>query len=954
MDNHSISTEPVVPALLERDAQMQRLDRLLSDAVGGQGQVAVISGVAGIGKTSLMSHVIAQAHGQGWRVLQARATTLEQSFPFGLVRQCIGVLKQQTPRSVWTAWSRGAARFGEAVIDEVSIASEQSTSPDSGERALYGLYWLTANIAGETPLLIALDDVQWADESSLRWLSYLSLRLEGISCALVCTLRTGEPSAHEDLLKVLVAHCGVECLELGPLGSKTSARLVRQTLPAASDSFCSACDTATAGNPFLLSTLTQFVYTEGTQPTDDNAALVTTFGLAAVAAALDRRLQRLEEGARALCCAVAVLSERCRLGSAAELAGLSVERAGRLADTLRRAAIFETSTQLSFVHPLVSAAFADTLQPAERSRWHRRAARILAHEGEAADRVAVHLLRVEPTGDFWICDILREAAAAAGRRGAPDAAARFLRRCMQEPAPPELRPAVALELGLATISTREPDAGALLEGAVESFVDPVDRATAALKAGRALGMAAQHANAVSVLTTGLSVIPDRATALRDRLAGEIYPNAWAIGDRQRVETLICEGPEVPDSDSLIAVAHLFEHTIAGGACTDVAERVQRGLIGPLPREPGTVLHSLIVMALIWSDNLQAARELCDAILEQAHQQGALSIVAHVGCFRGLTALRQGNLLDAESDARASGEFNVSTHSTGGTPWPLAFLVEALLERGEYQAADAALRDASLDDELDELAGCALLMQARGRLRLATGDLQPALVDLQEAGVRMDRYGMHSPLAATWRQDLIAVLMQLGRVLEASALADELLACAQCTANPRAHAIALRARALTRAEHASAICDLEQAASLVGRTAPLERGWSLLDLGCRMRLNGESTAAREPLRQAMDLGAQRHANRLTDAARSELVATGARPRRSALSGPDALTASEHRVAELAKAGLSNKQIAQRLFITARTVETHLRHVYQKLGVTARGELAKTAPPKTEDDVLGTEG
>jgi DNA-binding CsgD family transcriptional regulator len=145
---------------------------------------------------------------------------------------------------------------------------------------------------------------------------------------------------------------------------------------------------------------------------------------------------------------------------------------------------------------------------------------------------------------------------------------------------------------------------------------------------------------------------------------------------------------------------------------------------------------------------------------------------------------------------------------------------------------------------------------------------------------------------------------------------------------------------------------EAVETLHGSPAPLEHAEALAALGASLRRSGERKAAREPLREAVELAQRCGAGALADRAREELVATGARPRRAYLSGPDSLTASERRIARMAITGMTNRDIAQALFVTVRTVETHLSHVYRKLDLHSRAELG--AALGQEDGSVGDEG
>ena len=191
--------------------------------------------------------------------------------------------------------------------------------------------------------------------------------------------------------------------------------------------------------------------------------------------------------------------------------------------------------------------------------------------------------------------------------------------------------------------------------------------------------------------------------------------------------------------------------------------------------------------------------------------------------------------------------------------------------------------------------------------------------------------------ARWRTAAAAAHTALGHQAEAQSLAGEQLALARKAGTAATLGAALRCYAATAARP-EAGPSLAEAVSLLEATpARYELALALTDLGRHLRLIGHPGQARTPLRRALDLAQRSGAAPLADQARRELLAVGARPRRTALTGLDALTSAERRVAGLAADGLSNRQIAEHLFITQATVETHLRHAFRKLGITSRAEL-----------------
>ena len=262
------------------------------------------------------------------------------------------------------------------------------------------------------------------------------------------------------------------------------------------------------------------------------------------------------------------------------------------------------------------------------------------------------------------------------------------------------------------------------------------------------------------------------------------------------------------------------------------------------------------------------------------------------------------------------------------------MLEVLRERGDLDDAERRWLDAGLADELPPSLSGTALTEARGRLRAAAGRLGEALDDLRGAGRRWEDVGVRNPSMTAWRSGAALVLLQTGDRKSAAQLAGDELEIARTVGRPRALGIAMRATALARRDERL----LVEAVDVLRGEAPLELAKTLCELGAMRRRAGRRTEAREPLLQALELATRCGARPVSRRARSELAASGARPRRDAITGRDALTPGELRVAGMAASGNSNRNIAQALFLTLRTVETHLTSTYRKLGITSRTQLA----------------
>jgi DNA-binding CsgD family transcriptional regulator len=348
---------------------------------------------------------------------------------------------------------------------------------------------------------------------------------------------------------------------------------------------------------------------------------------------------------------------------------------------------------------------------------------------------------------------------------------------------------------------------------------------------------------------------------------------------------------------------------------------------------------MVTMALIMCGAPDAAQVRCDALIDVARPRGWRIALAHGSFLRAIARLQSGRVREAESDAREAFTFKLGHSPAAALVWSLFPLVEALVELDDPDEADAALTVADRAGPVSngEL-GRPLLLQARAHLRLAQHRPEDAHADLVEAGSEWAALGISHPGLATWRVDDSEVSAVLGDADGARRLAKEHLALAEIVGCPAPLGAGLRALART-AGPGDAVPLLRRAVDhLDGTPAVLERVRCLVDLGAALRRANHRSEAREPLRCALDLAQQGGMRRLARRARDELRACGARPRREALSGADALTAAEHRVVLLAVQGRSNPEIAQELYVTRRTVETHLTHAFQKLGVTTRAALA----------------
>jgi DNA-binding CsgD family transcriptional regulator len=928
--------------MLQRDAELAELGRRLEDIRDGSGRVVVVEGPAGIGKSSLLAAAARAGDAAGVRVLRAWGGPLEHEAGWGIARQLFAPVYGGPD---WDGLAVGAAALARRALDPDHV--ESALAGDAVHAAAHGLTWLAVGLAERAPTLLVVDDLHWADAPSLRWLVRLSYQLGELRLGVLCAVRTGEPPAEPVLLAELLAAAPDPPVVPRALGPAAAESLVAERLPAAGQGFAHACHAATAGNPFLLRALLDHLVTQGLEPTDDVGARLSAFGPAQVGRSVELQLSRLPAGATALAQAFAVLGRDTPLRLAGELAGLDAVAVPRVADHLRDAGLLTGEDgRHALVHPLVASALYGGLRPGERALRHARAADLLGRDGADTETVALHLLRTEPGREAATVAVLRTAAARASVRGAPESAAVFLRRALAEPPPDATTEAeVRGELGLALAVHVQPGAVAFLEDAVDLAATPEQRSRIALDGARTVGLVGLLEDGVRLCRRGLERPDGIEPAVLTRLEAELVCSAWlqpaGVADaRRRLRRLGSPPPGVWRIHA--AFEAVFDARPAAEPRRLLAEALDDGAAAD--DGAASLLDTVALLALVACDDLDAATRRCGALIDVARPRGWLAALAHASFLRAMAHLRAGRIHDAEADARLAFDFKVGHSPPFAVQWGLLPLVDALTELDELDDAEAALEAAArVGDPPPDVLTLPMLLERRARLRIAQNRPADAHADLVAAADLWRPLQMCHPGFAAWRVDDVEALVALGDVPAARKLAEEQLELADRVGLPGPRGAALRALARTSKPGVAADLLEDAVGLLAGSPVRSEHARALVELGAVLRRANRRAEAREPLRRGLDLADRCGMRRLARRALEELHATGARPRRSARSGLEALTPAEHRVAALAADGLSNREIAQQLYVTRRTVETHLTHVFQKLGLATRADL----PPAFAD-------
>lgn len=969
--------------LYDRERELASIRAVFEGARGGTGGALLFEGAPGFGKSALLRAARRLAGGLG--VLHAAGEELERGFAFGVARELFARPLQTLDRRARKRALSGPAAHACAALgitpgapagaDRTTAgrgarsAGEPAARPtapvegDGGASMLHGLYRLVINLAVQLPLAVVVDDLHWVDHSSLHLLAYLIRRLEGLPVAIVMATRPPGSKRDEGPLQRLVAERSVRPQALAPLGREAVGSYLEERLGSVvAPSFAAAARSVSGGVPYLLEHLAPEIEQRGLVADPAGAERLLELSPRSLSRVINGRLAELPLRASALAHAAAILGSRARIGNCSSLAGLSASESLPAIDALVALDVAHLDGErIACAHPMVRRALLADLAPGEAARMHLAAARLLDREDAERAVVAAHLLAAPvPQSSArtraWALDVLEGAAQRSLSQGAPADAARLLRRALIEAPEAPRRARILCTLGAAEIRAGEADAIRHLRVAVRSLADPAERAGAFLELGLALTARGDPSGAVAVLDSALAGLdgePAGDRRLQLRLEAELLAAARIAGAahmeiHERLERLGMPDGKGREQRLLLGVI-AFEALIAGAmklgggtlcSAEAVAMLARRALGGDAAIEHSA--HSpplnLAAYAAAAADDLKTALCFARQTLQRAEKSGSVLGFAIASCWRSQFALRAGDLRLAEADARACLAAEDAHHWRLGRPAAAANLIEALLEAGRVAEAEQ-IATTFLPAELagGGLIGLGLRV-AIGRVHLACGRHREAVAVLQACGAEFEGIGARNPALSPWRSACALALAAAGEHEQARMLIAEEIELAGAFGAARALGGALIAGAKLTDCPGERRERLEQAEALLsdGR-APLQRAHALLELGSLHRREGRRRSGVELLQKALDLAERLGAGALGERARAELLSAGLRPRRALLSGPESLTGAERRVADAAAAGMTNRAIAKHLYLSVKTVETHLRHAYQKLDIDSRKEL-----------------
>ena len=735
--------------LLERDDELALIDESIDAATEGRGSVTLVRGPAGIGKSELLSAAVSRAAGNGFETLAARGGEFERSFGFGIARQLFASLLDDADERA--ALLQGAAGLAApALLVEVAEATDERPAVTMGDPAAsihHGLHWLVANLAERAPLLIAVDDLQWADPESARWLLYLARRIADLPVAVLLALRDGEPGLDPEIVTALEGESGPRTLRPQPLSGPATAELLRAELdPGAEEEFCAAAHRAAGGNPLYLRELIAAARDAELAAVAESASRIEDLRPEGISRSVLARLSRLDEEATQTAKAVAILGDGASLRRAAALAELGPDDVASAAHALVQSGILVPGESLRFAHPLIRSAVYGDIPAGRRAVAHSEAARLLIADGATEEEVAGQLLYAEPGNVTGALEALRAAAASAISRAASKAAVGYLRRAFAEPGAPALRRTLLSELLVAATTGADIAAfeGICDDPVAELGDDPeILRSTAAgdalvawlfytgriaelddqIKRGIAATVAAgDHVLALQRETLALSVVdvePEEAIRRLELHAPRLRPNS----QEERI-WLAMKG---------------WWRQLQGGSASECVDLVRRGIDqGQLLDFPrlGPVFGQA-VLVLIRADELDEAEPWVEAMIDDAKRRGPPYAMSSFG-LRSTLAYRRGDLAAAELDGRTTVGICREHGISLGLAINLRFLIDALIDRGKVEEAEAELAASGFEGPLPDFWWFIPLRFGRARLWIAAGRVEKAIAELRDSlGTRQE-------------------------------------------------------------------------------------------------------------------------------------------------------------------------------------------------------------------------
>ncbi|HKS47163.1 MAG TPA: AAA family ATPase [Amycolatopsis sp.] len=937
--------------LLERDSELEIVAEALRSARQGHGSLLVVTGPLGNGKSELLRAMPRMGEQEGSRVLSAGASSLEQDYAFGVLRQLLEPALFGAGEEVRSRWLSGAAGLAEMIFADDSFGATGERPVAVQQAVLLGLQALAERMSAEQPLLILVDDLQWADEPTVQWLAHLANRLNRLRVLTVVTVREGDRAASWPAVRT-VTRLAARVLRPRPFSlAGTRAFVADHCGEPGDEEFVLACHETTEGSPVFLKSILLNLSIVGVPPRAEHADKARSLRPAQLRQRLIDCLASQPEPVRNFAKAIAILGDQTGLEIIGRLAGLDSVGCAEAMRIMDQMGLLASARQPRFIHLVVQDAVEESMTVEEREQLHIRAVRLLHGSGYTAEQVAAQLLAVASPQGQWATEVLRAAASTAVRRGAPETASRYLRRALLDTSP-EGDDRAQLLVDLATVE-REFDVRASvrhLSHALPLLTSARDRACALVRL--APGLLSDAPPVVRALIrhvfdelgeeAELSCVErELKLSIEARMRHLEYTDPAALADAiRRLNGLGEEPPVATPAERELLTMLLCAATLTARKPASLVARLAERILEREPALPSHVYTTLpmLVTTLVATESTERLTPWLEMSFDQARRHGAVIEQALIRTEQAVVALQTGRIADAKRAATDAIEL-------GALDWNASNSTTAIV----MAAVASATADVRLARDVLDSCGTgttnaclsALLHLLRGSLATVEGDLLAALEHHEECGRQLARSGWHNPVLYPWRAWTADLHRRLGDLDRAREIAEEDCLWAVDWGAPSALGRAKRILGEIIGGEQGVALLRESVDVLEGSVNQRELARSLLRLGRWLLKQGVPEAAGH-LRRSRQLALECGDQRLAELAKASVVETekGRSPR-------SALTKTELRVARLAAEGHPNHAIAQFLGVSRRAVEKHLTSSYRKLGVQGRAELPAVLPVADTD-------
>ncbi len=928
------------PLLFERSQFLQEFESIFSRTVPSHSGCLSIEGGWGTGKTTLLNEACLIADRSSCLVLRARGGDLEQRASFGALLRIIEVV----------ASLRNADPEVSERVEALCTLINQSGERNFGQlgAAFYSLLMAVRRLG---PILLAFDDADLVDDDTLMTLQYVFHRVDDQQIWLLLTSPPRLPGVGPRVLDHLLVNRHVRHFVLKPLSPESVRQILAGHLDQVPDpAFVTAVYDATSGRPEFIVELAKACANEGITPIAKMAGDLDRLPVPRISQRVLVRLERLQVAVTELLECCAIHGNSTDLGLACYLGNIDPVAAELAADVSARAELLQGDRPLVFIAPVVRWALLQNISPARRSQLHTRCAQYLSEVDADESLIVEHLLASEPSGNLELAGRLTRAGRTLIARSDFRLASQCLRRSLNE-SPVSMQEA-SIWLDLARCETQLG-----LRSSVSSFqraldlgaAHDTDLTEAAIKLLRALRswpeLRIDAIASVQALTTQPNGV-DPALQLELEMGLTLLANLPSQRNDgvKKIQKLLKQ-TDAATSVAKVAGAFLKIHDfeadpkMSAKAITQMLSTVvdpEQMAFGHLSSE---MMQPLACRILLGADEFAMVDRILDIGRKRAVELADLPGEDDVLRLIVLSKLWQGSLGESEEALLRQHELGADFGAR-----PVVGLIDLLIAQGRTQEAIYELGSFDpemIDDPLDRVGAHV----ERGRLFSMCSQPAEALDEFEQAGETAARSGITNPVLVAWHPAAARVLASLGQWDEAHKLAQDHLVSARAFGARRSLGTALRAMGASSRDLDERTAWLTESVEVLeGSRARLETAEAMVDLGAALVDRQDSESARDILHKGASLASLCGAHRLVEVAGTQLRAAGARPRRLGSTGVDSLTPAELRAVHMAAANVTNRAIADELFVNVKTIEGHLSRAYRKLGVTSRFELAEALGPR----------